>query len=254
MNNEPRDTLRRIIAKYGTNLCSDSRRVEGLLKDLCGGYRREINVLTSALEERVPLDLLAAGKSVPRELLLTKLAKRLEDNLGLTKDAANWAVDSWALAVGVMTDTEISEREKKQNEKTKQTFPNNVDSIIEKPDKTDVRNNPTSTTRPPQTKPKPQLPVNFPPVAKTPVNFPVPLPKTPPQTKNQNINFPQSPAQTNNPSLNPVLKRRFGKLFGCLFILIFLALSGVVLLFGVPYAINVMRETQRSEPPRFPSR
>ncbi|HEX8288122.1 MAG TPA: hypothetical protein VF556_09005 [Pyrinomonadaceae bacterium] len=254
MNNAPRDTLRQIIAKHGTGLCSDARRVEGLLKDLSGGYRREINVLTSALEERVPLDLLAAGKSVPRELLLTKLAKRLEDNLGLTEEAAHWAVDSWALAIGVVTDAEISEKEKKQNENTKQTFPSNIDSITEKTDEADIYNNPTSTTRPPQTKPRTQPPANFPPIVKAPVNPPAPLPKVPPQTKNQNINFPQSPAQSINPSSNSVPKRRFGKLFGCLFILIFLALSGVVLLFGVPYAINVMRETQRSEPPRFPPR
>lgn len=252
MNNQPRDTLRQIIAKYGTNLCGDARRVEGLLKDLCGVYRREINVLTSALEERVPLDLLAAGKSVPRELLLTKLAKRLEDNLGLTKEASHWAVDSWALAVGVATDTEIAEKEKKLTENTKQTLPSTVDSKIEKTDKTDVSNNPISS--PPQTKPKSKPPVNFPTVNKASVNFPTPLPKTPPQTKGQNVNFPQTTAQTNNPTLNSVPKRGFGKLYGCLFILIFLALSGVVLLFGVPYAINVMRETQRSEPPRFPPR
>nr|MBA2737763.1 hypothetical protein [Pyrinomonadaceae bacterium] len=104
MNNAPRNTLRQIITKYGIDLCSDARRCEGLLKDLCGEYRREINVLTSALEERIPLDLLASGKTMPRELLLTKLAGRLEDNLGLTKEASYWAVDSWALARGVVTD------------------------------------------------------------------------------------------------------------------------------------------------------
>ncbi|HYP50171.1 MAG TPA: hypothetical protein VEQ34_04460, partial [Pyrinomonadaceae bacterium] len=73
MNNEPRQALREIIAKYGKEISSDSRRCEGLLKDKCGSYRREISILINALDERVPLDLMAGGNAVPRELLLNRL-------------------------------------------------------------------------------------------------------------------------------------------------------------------------------------
>src|SRR3712207_7104185 len=73
----PRRTLRDLIARHGTGLCSDARRCEGLLRDLCGEHRREINILVGALRERVPLDLLAGRNSVPTGLLLTRLAKRL---------------------------------------------------------------------------------------------------------------------------------------------------------------------------------
>ena len=116
MNSAPRQTLRRIIEKYGNDLCGDARRCEGLLKDLCGGYRREINVLTSAIEERIPLDLLAAVKTIPRDVLFIRLAKRLEDNLGLTKEASVWAIESWAFALGIITEAEIAANEKKRNE------------------------------------------------------------------------------------------------------------------------------------------
>jgi len=107
MNEAPRRTLRELIARRGPGLCSDARRCEGLLRDLCGEHRREINILVGALRGRVPLDLLANRNSVPHGLLLTRLAKRLEDHLALTEEASRWAVDSWALALGVVTDAEL---------------------------------------------------------------------------------------------------------------------------------------------------
>jgi len=255
MNNAPRDTLRQIIAKYGKDLCSDARRCEGLLKDLCGEYRREINVLTSALEERIPLDLLASGKTMPRELLLTKLAGRLEDNLGLTKEASHWAVDSWALALGVVTDSEIEEKEKRQSKITTPTLPKTTDSKVEQNNQTSARNNPfQSPQHPTQTQPKPQQPKIYPPILRSPANAPAPLPKSSPQTSGSNASVSQNPAQASDPALNSIPKKRFGKFFGCLVVLFLLFLTGIVLLFGVPYAIDVMRETQQSEPPRFPPR
>ena len=254
MNSAPRQTLRRILAKYGTDLCGDARRCEGLLKDLCGEYRREINVLTSAIEERIPLDLLAAVKTMPRDVLFIRLARRLEDNLGLTKEASVWAVESWAFALGIVTEAEITENEKKRSESfpmpPKTTHPNAQQNNINI-----ARNNPPPMPQfPKQTppKPKPQSPKVYPPIARTPVNLPIPSPKTPPQKSGSNINVPQNPAQSNNPVLNSVPKRRFGRFFGCLFVFFLLIVTGVVLFFGVPYAISVMRETQQNEPPRFP--
>lgn len=116
MNNIPRQKLRQILAKYGKEICSDARRCEGLLNDLCGSHRREINVLVNAIEEHIPLDLLAGASSIPLELLLTRLEKRLENQTALTAEAARWAVESWALALGVATDAEIEERARKQSD------------------------------------------------------------------------------------------------------------------------------------------
>ncbi len=253
MNNAPRQIIRRIIAKYGTDLCGDRRRCEGLLKDLCGEYRREINVLTSAIEERIPLDLLAAGNSMPRELLLTRLAKRLEDNLGLTKEASDWAVNSWAFALGLLTESEIERKETKQAEiptpppKTASGQPIPQSPKIQQPNQNRQSQPPQ---RPPQTQPKP--PRVYPPIAQAPVNAPMPLPKLPAQQSGSNVNIPQKHPQSNNPASNIAPKRRFGKFFGCLFIFFLLVVAGTILFFGVPYAIEVMRETQQSEPPRFP--
>ncbi|MBA3335803.1 MAG: hypothetical protein H0T08_09380 [Acidobacteria bacterium] len=256
MNNVPRQTLRQIIAKYGQDVCSDARRCEGLLKDLCGEYRREINVLVNALEERVPLDLLAAGNSIPRELLLGKLTRRIEDNLGLTPEAALWAVDSWALALGILTDAEVSEKEKKQkssaqpNPPAKPTQPIPQIPKIQTPTPTRQTQAPQ---RPPQTLPRPQSPKVYPPVNQPAQNLPAPTRKPSSKTASPTVSQPQNSPQPNTSATpDPVPKKGCRRFFGCLFVIILLALIGTILFFGVPYAIEVMRETQQSEPPRFP--
>ena len=60
MNDLPRQKLRELIAHHGKSLSQDARRCKGLLSDYCAAYRREVSVLTMAIEEHVPADLLAA--------------------------------------------------------------------------------------------------------------------------------------------------------------------------------------------------
>lgn len=113
MNDVPRQKLSEIVAKYGASVIENPRRCEGLLRDYCGEFRREVSVLTMAVEERVPLDLLAAAKSTPRPVLLGRLSQRLCDNLALSEAAARWAVNSWAFALGFISvdELKISERQ-----------------------------------------------------------------------------------------------------------------------------------------------
>ena len=58
-------------------------------------------MLVSALKNRVAEDLINASAGVPPALLLGRLIQRLEDELGLAENAARWAVESWALALGM---------------------------------------------------------------------------------------------------------------------------------------------------------
>jgi len=106
MNNLPRQKLCEIIAKYGQSLCDEPRRCEGLLRDFCGEHKREINVLVGALRERVAIDLISSPANIPSEVLLARLTKRLQDDLALSEDAARWAVESWALALEVISSAE----------------------------------------------------------------------------------------------------------------------------------------------------
>ena len=110
MNDLPRHVLTRIISEHGRGVCDTPKRVEALLRDLCGAHRREINIIIGALEERVAADLLAAGGRTPRDVLLARLAARLRDNLAYTPEAARWGVETWAVALGTMSEAELLER------------------------------------------------------------------------------------------------------------------------------------------------
>ena len=102
MNGLPRQKLRELIVQYGRSLCDDPRRCEALLKDYCGQYKREIFVLVNALKNRVAEDLNNTSAGVPPALVVGRLIQRLEDELGLAENAARWAVETWALALGIM--------------------------------------------------------------------------------------------------------------------------------------------------------
>jgi formylglycine-generating enzyme required for sulfatase activity len=102
VNGLPRQKLRELIVQYGRSLCDDPRRCEALLKDYCGQYKREIFVLVNALKNRVAEDLNNTSAGVPPALVVGRLIQRLEDELGLAENAARWAVETWALALGIM--------------------------------------------------------------------------------------------------------------------------------------------------------
>jgi hypothetical protein len=172
MNDLPRQKLKEIIIQYGRSLCDEPQRCEGLLRDLCGQYQKEIAVLVGALKERVPADLLASQNSTPAVVFLARLTKKLQDNLGLAEEAARWAVESWALALGV-----ISSNDLKTNPSSDPPIPTPVPTPIPTP-VPDSAGQPTSSFSVSSTIPV-QLPVN--PV--TIPSQPVP-PPTPPSPSN----------------------------------------------------------------------
>ncbi len=102
MHEEPRQQLCQLIARYGRSLCDDSRRCRALLKDYCPTYKKEIFVLVHALDDGVCRTLLNTSAGAPLAIVLSRLSQQLQENLGLAEDAATWAVESWALALGVI--------------------------------------------------------------------------------------------------------------------------------------------------------
>ena len=98
----PREKLKELMEKNGEGLLQDRDRCEGLLKDYCGGHRREISAIVGALEERIPLDLKSSWQTaMTPEAMRARLVQRLEDNRGLAPEIANYAVDTWSYALGV---------------------------------------------------------------------------------------------------------------------------------------------------------
>lgn len=101
MNDLPRQKLKEIIIQHGRSLCDDPHRCEAFLRDYCGQYKREIFLLISALKQGVVKDLLNSNNT-PIEVLLGRLINQMQNDLGLTKEAAQYAVESWAQALDKM--------------------------------------------------------------------------------------------------------------------------------------------------------
>jgi Right handed beta helix region len=103
LNALPRQKLCEIINIYGKDACNDHKRIRGLLNDFCRGSYPEINFLLMALAEKVDINLLASSKTLPYEMISARLVERLYANRGMANEIAFWAVDTWALALGVIS-------------------------------------------------------------------------------------------------------------------------------------------------------
>lgn len=244
MNDPPRHALSRIIAKYGRGICDSPRRVEGLLRDLCGGSRREINVIMGALEERVAADLIAAGNSVPREVLLARLAARLRDNLAYTPEAARWGVETWAVALGLASEAELQrDSEGGAGEAGTAAPPPTVR------DSKSGRATPAGgshqapqprhgTPSPPQPRPQKSSP---PPTASRP---PAPLPRrSPPAAPQVVVPATIPPSQRPVPPPQPASRRGL-KLRSCLIVIALLFALIVAAIFAIPAVIVLLQEEQ----------
>lgn len=88
-------TLQQLLHRFGRALCQDRYRCAGLIRDLCAGSDRDHFLWTVALQEGIVAELLAPPPGVPQSILFTGLVQKLVDRLGLSQDAAAWAVKSW---------------------------------------------------------------------------------------------------------------------------------------------------------------
>lgn len=99
--NTPREMLSDILLREPL-LYLEPQRCEALLRDLCAAYGREVNLLVSALKQGVTERLVEArAAATPYEVVSARLTAHLVDNLYLNEAGARWAVDSWALALGL---------------------------------------------------------------------------------------------------------------------------------------------------------
>ena len=101
MNDQVKKTLAGLIKKYGTTLADNPKRLEGLLRDMCGEHRKEIFVIISAMKERIAAELLELPQEMPPDIQIVKLERRLIDNLAFSTEVAAWAVAAWAEALQV---------------------------------------------------------------------------------------------------------------------------------------------------------
>lgn len=91
-----------ILKQYGSSVIDDPKRCKGLLNDLAPQQQLECNLLILALEQKVAQQLLKSAGLTPVELQIERLAQSLHDAVGIEDELAYWAVESWAMALGVI--------------------------------------------------------------------------------------------------------------------------------------------------------
>lgn len=101
MNDQARQLLLRLIRDYGTDLINDPQRLNALFKDYARGqFKREIFLCVQAAREGIALDLLN-NQHLPLEALSIRLSNQLQDDYGLDKQAADWAIETWLMVLGL---------------------------------------------------------------------------------------------------------------------------------------------------------
>ena len=112
MDEFPRQKLSAIIDQYGKSIIQEHRRLESLLTYVCDNqYPLETHLLMAALEDGIAQDLMEMPDGIPATLLMAQLIQRLQADMGLTEEAARWAVESWALVLGVDLPNSVTEAE-----------------------------------------------------------------------------------------------------------------------------------------------
>jgi WD40 repeat protein len=102
MQNLLTQALQEFIKLHGTLLAHDHKRCESFLRDKCGDdHKREIFILINASREGVTKELLNPSPGLPLETVCSTLVQRLYDNLGIKKEFAEWAIQTWGTALGV---------------------------------------------------------------------------------------------------------------------------------------------------------
>lgn len=91
--------LRELIERHGTTLFDPPARLRAMLNDVMPAHRGEVSVLVAAAEEGIPTQLLRVGHL--SEPLAAQLSNQLVERRAIDGQAAMWAVDAWATALGV---------------------------------------------------------------------------------------------------------------------------------------------------------
>jgi hypothetical protein len=155
LNDLPRRKLIELVATYGRDVCNEPARCKGFLLDVCSEYKREVNILVTALDERVAAELLASSVNTPYPVLQVRLTRRMYENRGLTEDFARWGVDSWALALGLIAESQLLGQQAGSTQPARITPPANWQNTIPPRQQ--------SLAQPPPPKPPPSPSPNPPP-------------------------------------------------------------------------------------------
>lgn len=110
MNDAVRQTLTDMMARPNRDKLLELRRFEGMLKDLCPSDRAEAHILLCGIKAKLPEKLLRGDAGGNLDSLLVRLVEELGERFALEPAAAGWAVEAWAVALGVIPEEEAGAR------------------------------------------------------------------------------------------------------------------------------------------------
>jgi hypothetical protein len=95
----PRAVLGELLRRHGEEIMTDPRHCSSLL---AADYHRQVSYLIAALEERIPQRLVVESSAAPVEIVVLALAGELGRRRELPPQSALYAVESWAIALGLL--------------------------------------------------------------------------------------------------------------------------------------------------------
>jgi hypothetical protein len=103
MENLARERLKNLLADQGRDFYRSPDRCAAALQDCCAEFKRERNLLITALREGVPTALVEGQRQgLPLQLLVGQQTQALIDQHGTSKELASWTVEAWAEALGLL--------------------------------------------------------------------------------------------------------------------------------------------------------
>jgi len=100
-NRKPTELTCILIRNHGISIIEKPVSFNGLLKDYYKGeFKKEVRILLTSVEEKIPQDIIAKKNQIPFTILSGQLIQRLDD-CGFSKELAQWAVYTWAEVIGV---------------------------------------------------------------------------------------------------------------------------------------------------------
>jgi len=108
-----RAVLRQLVERYGEDISRDATRCQGLLRDFCPdpACNRWIIAVLHAVREGAGslLQGTVATSALPVAVSVARLSRQIYDKHAIDESLARWAVVSWCLVLGVMSDAEAAQ-------------------------------------------------------------------------------------------------------------------------------------------------
>jgi len=108
MNDFPRKILCEILREKGHTIIENEKQFKAIFNDHCKGeFKKERRCILDSISEGIPETLLSKHSDLPYNLLSSQLTGRLV-NFGFDRNLAQWTVDSWALALGIISESDLA--------------------------------------------------------------------------------------------------------------------------------------------------